>query len=153
VQHSLVLRRCIFIAVDYVIDIVYNYVIARLARMIFIKLFEFSAVSFEFRRRVIQNIRRCARSSGYISSLRPAPRRRLVLPLRLLQQLRAALASSPHHFAPATVVEASSADPSDDDTWWCTLPRMSGIGNIGACHRPRGVSGPGKLGNVSPVGS
>jgi hypothetical protein len=50
-------------------------------------------------------------------------------------------------------VEASSADPSDNVTWWCTLPRTSDIGNTGTCHRPRGVSGPGKLGNVSLVSS
>jgi hypothetical protein len=76
VQRSLVLRCCILIVVDYIIDIIYDYVIACLARMVFIKLFEFSTISFELRHRVIQIIRRCARSSGYISSLRPAPPRR-----------------------------------------------------------------------------
>jgi hypothetical protein len=78
--------------------------------------------------------------------LAPPRRRRchLVLPLRLLRQLRAAPASS-HHCVPVTAVEAFSADPSDDNAWWCTLPRTSGIGNTSACHRPRGVlanSGP-----------
>jgi hypothetical protein len=50
-------------------------------------------------------------------------------------------------------MEASSADLSDDSTWWCTLSRTSGIGNTDACHHPRGVFGLGKPGNVSPVGS
>jgi hypothetical protein len=45
-------------------------------------------------------------------------------------------------------VEASSADLSDDGTWWCTLSRTSGIGNTDACHRPRGVFELGKPGNV-----
>jgi hypothetical protein len=50
-------------------------------------------------------------------------------------------------------VEASSADLSDNNTWWCTLSCMSGIGNTNACHHPRSVFGLGKPGNVSPVGS
>jgi hypothetical protein len=63
--------RCIFIAVDYVLDVIYDY-IARLAHMVFIKLFEFFAVSFELCRRVIWIIRLCARSSGFTSCDRTA---------------------------------------------------------------------------------
>jgi hypothetical protein len=44
--------------------------------MIFIKLFEFFAVSFEHRRRIIRIIQPCARQYGYPSSLRLAQPRR-----------------------------------------------------------------------------
>jgi hypothetical protein len=47
-------------------------------------------------------------------------------------------------------VEASSADPSDDSTWWCTLPRTSGIGNTGACHRPEAFPGLANSGTSRP---
>ena len=70
------LRHYIFIAIDYVLDIVYDYVSARLVRVVFIKLFEFFAVSFKLCRRIIWIIRPCTRSSRFTSSLRPAPPRR-----------------------------------------------------------------------------
>jgi len=121
------------------------------ARMVFIRLFEFFAVFFELRRRVIRITGPCARSSGFTSSLRPAPprrqRRRLALPLHLLRQLRAASTSSTPPF--------------------CTCDRRGGL----LCwslrrqrlvvHPPshvrywqhRCVFRPGKPGNVSHVGS
>ena len=81
-QHHLRLRQC-----------------APCAHMVFTELFEFFVAFFELRRRVLRIIRPCARSSGVTSSLRPAPpRRRPLLPLRLLQQLRAASASSSSPF-------------------------------------------------------
>src|SRR6185503_246666 len=84
-QHHLRLRQC-----------------APCADMVFTEPFEFFVAFFELRRRVLWFIRPCARSSGVTSSLRPAPprrhRRRPLLPLRLLQQLRAASASSSSPF-------------------------------------------------------
>ena len=81
-RHRLRLRQC-----------------APCAHMVFTELFEFFVAFFELRRRVLRIIRPCARSSGVTSSLRPAPpRRRPLLPLRLLQQLRAASASSSSPF-------------------------------------------------------
>src|SRR6185295_5557104 len=72
------------------------------AHMVFTELFEFFVAFFELCRRVLRFIRPCARSSGVTSSLRTAPprrhRRRPLLPLRLLQQLRAASASSSSPF-------------------------------------------------------
>jgi hypothetical protein len=76
-QHSLVLRCCIFIAIDYV-DFVYDYVSVHLACTVFIRLFGFFAVFFELRRYIIRIIRPCARSSGFISSLHPGSSLRFV---------------------------------------------------------------------------
>ena len=39
--------------------------------------------------------------------------------------------------------------PQTTASWWCTLPRTSGLGNTGACHRPRCIHGSGKPGDVS----
>ena len=121
---------------------------ARLSCMIFVKLYEFFAVSFERRRRVIRIIRPCAGKSGFPSSLRLAqPRRQCrhlvpdyfvyssnsrrwhLLP-RLLLRLRPPWRPSS---APATAMEAFSAGPPGDGIWLCILPCTSGIGNTGAC--------------------
>ena len=39
--------------------------------------------------------------------------------------------------------------PQTTASWWCTLPCTSGLGNTGACHRPRCIHGYGKPGDVS----
>ena len=74
---------------------------ARLSRMVFVKLYEFFAVSFEHRRRVIRITRPCARKSGFPSSLcRAQPRRQR------------------HHLVPDYFVYSSNSRR------WRLLPRL-----------------------------
>ena len=151
------LRRCILTAADHVHDLVVDYTSLRLLRMVFVKLFEFFAVSFERRRRVIRVIRPCAGKSGFPSSLRLAQprhqRRHLVhdyfvyssnsrrwhlLP-RLLLRLR-----SP--WRPSLLVPPATASGCAS-----SLARPVLATPVRA-HRPRCVPEPGKLGHVSPDG-
>jgi len=125
--------------------------------MVFVRLFGFFAILFELRRRVIRFIRPCARLFGITLSLRPVTLVASVAissyPFVYSDNCGLHRHLLPRHSTPAIVMKAFSAGPSDDSAWWCTLPRTTGIGNTGACHRPRDVSGLGKPGNVSPVGS
>lgn len=149
------LRRCILTAADHINDLIVAYESLRLACMVFIRLFEFFTVSFKLRRRIIRIIRPCVRSSGSTSSLRPAPPRRCLISTSFVYSSNRGLHRHllpRRSSAPATAVEAFSAGPSNNSVWLCTLPCTSGIGNTGACHRPRCVPGPGKPGNVSPDG-
>ena len=69
------LRRCFLTAVDPVPDLIVDSSL-RAPRMVFVKLYEFFAVSFERRRRVNRIIRPCAGKYGFPSSLRLAQPRR-----------------------------------------------------------------------------
>jgi hypothetical protein len=66
------LRCCILTTTDHILDFMVDHASVRLACMVFIRLFEFFADSFELRRHVIRIIRPCVRSSGSTSLLRPA---------------------------------------------------------------------------------
>ena len=107
------LRHCFLTAADHVPDLIVDSSL-RASRMVFVKLYEFFAVSFEHRRRIIRIIRPCAEnlvpllaSSSTTTSPASPSRPRL---LRLLQQ---ALASSTSpSSAPVTAMEAFSAGPS-----------------------------------------
>ena len=57
------LRRCFFTAADHVPDLIVDSSL-RAPRMVFVKLYEFFAVSLERRRRVIRIIRPCAETLG-----------------------------------------------------------------------------------------
>jgi len=57
------LRRCIYTAANHVHDLIVDSSL-RASRMVFVKLYEFFAVSFEHRRRVIRIIRPCAENLG-----------------------------------------------------------------------------------------
>ena len=89
-------------------------------------------------------------SSSTTSSPPPTSLHRL---LRLLRQPRAASASYPSPFCAATIVETSSAGPLHSTTWLCALPCTSGIGNTGACLRPRRATGSDKPGTRLGLGS
>ena len=130
-------RRCFLTAADHVHDFIVDSSL-RVSRMVFVKLYEFFAVSFEHCRRAIRIIRPCAGKSGFPSSLRlaqPHRQHRCRLPdyfvyssnSRIRQHLLPRRSSTP-----ATTVEAFSAGPSEDNVWLCTLPYMSSIGNTGA---------------------
>jgi len=63
---------------DHVHDLIVDLSL-RASRMVFVKLYEFFAISFEHRRRAIRINRPCAGKSGFPSSLRLAqPRLHLV---------------------------------------------------------------------------
>ena len=62
------LRRCFLTAVDHVPDLIVDSSL-RAPRMVFVKLYEFFAVSFERRRRVNRIIRPCAGQFEFPSSL------------------------------------------------------------------------------------
>ena len=130
---------------------------ARLSRMVFVKLYEFFAVSFEHRRRVIRITRPCARKSGFPSSLRlaqPRRQRRHLVPdyfvyssnsrrwhllPRLLLRLR--LPWRPSLLVPPATASGCAS----------SLARPVLATPVRA-HRPRCVPEPGKLGHVSPDG-
>jgi len=150
------LRRCFLTAVDHVPDLIVDSSL-RAPRMVFVKLYEFFAVSFERRRRVNRIIRPCAGKSGFPSSLRLAQPRR---------QRR--------HLVPDYFVYSSNSRR------WRLLPRLllrlrpplrpsllvpqttaSGYASFLACpvlatpvraHRPRRIPEPGKPKHVSPDG-
>ena len=129
---------------------------ARLSRMVFVKLYEFFAVSLEHRRRVIRITRPCARKSGFPSSLRlaqPCRQRRHLVPdyfvyssnsrcwhllPRLLLRLR--LPWRPSLLVPPVTASGCAF----------SLARPVLATPVRA-HRPRCVPEPGKLVHVSPM--
>ena len=111
---------------------------ARLSRMVFVKLYEFFAVSFEHRRRVIRITRPCARKSGFPSSLRlaqPRRQRRHLVPDYFVYSSN----SRRWHLLPRLLLRLrppwrpSLLIPLGDCVWLCILPCTFGIGNTGAC--------------------
>ena len=110
----------------------------RAPRMVFIKLYEFFAVSFERRRRVNWIIRPCAGKSGFTSSLRLAqPRRqcRHLVPDYFVYSSN----SRRWHLLPRLLLcmrppwRPSLLVPLGDGIWLCILPCTFGIGNTGVC--------------------
>ena len=111
---------------------------ARLSRMVFVKLYEFFAVSFEHRRRVIRITRPCARKFGFPSSLRlaqPRRQRRHLDPDYFVYSSN----SRRWHLLPRLLLRLrppwrpSLLVPQGDGVWLCILSCTSSIGNTGAC--------------------
>ena len=147
------LRRCFLTAVDHVPDLIVDSSL-RAPRMVFVKLYESFAVSFERRRRVNRIIRPCAGKSGFSSSLRlaqPRRQRRHLVPdyfvyssnsrrwhllPRLLLRLRPP-------WRPSLLVPPATASGCAS-----SLARPVLATPVRA-HRPRCVPEPGKLGHVA----
>ena len=150
------LRRCFLTTADHVPDLIVDSSL-RAPRMVFVKLYEFFAVSFERRRRVNRIIRPCAGKSGFPSSLRlaqPRRQRRHLVPdyfvyssnsrrwhllPRLLLRLRPP-------WRPSLLVPTATASGCAS-----SLARLVLATPVRA-HRPRCVPEPGKLGYVSHDG-
>jgi len=131
------LRRCFLTAVDHVPDLIVDSSL-RAPRMVFVKLYEFFAVSFERRRRVNRIIRPCAGKSGFPSSLRlaqPRRQRRHLVPDYFVYSSN----SRRWHLLPRLLLRLrlpwrpSLLVPLGDGIWLCILPCTFGIGNTGAC--------------------
>ena len=106
--------------------------------MVFVKLYEFFAISFEHRSRVIRIIRPCAGKSGFPSSLRlaqPHRQRRHLVPAYFVFSSN----SRRWHLLPRLLLRLrppwrpSLLVPPGNGVWLCILPCTSGIGNTGAC--------------------
>ena len=131
------LRRCFLTAVDHVPDLIVDSSL-RAPRMVFFKLYEFFAVSFERCRRVIRIIRPCAGKSGFPSSLRlaqPRRQRRHLVPDYFVYSSN----SRRWHLLPRLLLRLrppwrpSLLVPPGNGVWLCILSCTSGIGNTGAC--------------------
>jgi len=167
IGHPAATRRCIFTAADNVVDSVHavlldhvcdnvhDYVTVCIARLVFVKLFEFFADIERYHRRATLRQDRCllaassARTARFrvlasattLLLLRPAQPRRQ----RRLRQLRAASApSSPPLCAPPPSPRHPLQVPQTLAHGWGPLPCAPGTGNTGACFRPRRVAGSGK---------
>ena len=131
------LRRCFLTAADHIHDFIVDSSL-RVSRMVFVKLYEFFAVSFEHRRRIIWIIRPCAGKSGFLSSLRlaqPHRQRRPLVPAYFIYS-----SNNRHwHLLPRLLLRLrppwrpSLLVPHGDGVWLCILSCTSSIGNTGAC--------------------
>ena len=127
---------------------------ARLSRMVFVKLYEFFAVSFEHRRRVIRITRPCARKSGFPSSLRLAQPRRHLVPDYFVYSATAGVGIFYLAFFCACDRHGGLIcwSPSVTASGCASSLARSVLATPVRAHRPRCVPEPGKLEHVSPDG-